>query len=161
MFWQIGYSPKELPKLAQKTPFIPILGALHLTYLPFHCQNFFWMPSMAIVVIKYDGDGNPIRAKYRICALGNLDPHNWSKADYFAPVLSQLELRFLVSLAVHLNVFPKTGDITQAFCQSVLPESEKYILHPPVGCPISPPKTYWKLKKTLYRLKRSPRHFYD
>ncbi len=34
------------------------------------------LPKMAISTIKRDGEGNPIRAKYRIVALGNLDPHN-------------------------------------------------------------------------------------
>jgi hypothetical protein len=33
------------------------------------------MPTMAISTIKYDGNGVPNRAKYRIVALGNLDPH--------------------------------------------------------------------------------------
>lgn len=48
---------------------------------------------MAISTIKHDGDGKPIRAKYwMIVALGNLNPHNWSKNDCYAPVLSQMEL---------------------------------------------------------------------
>jgi len=37
---------------------------------------------MAINTIKYDELENPKRAKYRIVALGNLDPHNWSKTGY-------------------------------------------------------------------------------
>ena len=115
---------------------------------------------MAIAVIKFDGKGNPVRAKYRIVALGNLDTHNWEKQDCFAPVLSQMELRFLVALSVKLNRIPKTGDIKQAFCQSTLPASENYICKPPPGCPITPPNSYWRLKKTLYGLKRSPHHFY-
>ena len=119
------------------------------------------MPTMAISTIKYDGNGNPTRAKYRIVALGNLDPHQWTKHDCFAPVLSQLELRFLTALAVRKKCIPKTADITQAFCQSSLPENEKYICRPPPGCPITPPGSYWRLKKTLYGLKRSPRHFYE
>jgi dUTPase/transposase InsO family protein len=119
------------------------------------------MPTMAISTIKYDGDGNPSRAKYRIVALGNLDPHLWTKSDCFAPVLSQLELRFLTALAVRKKCIPKTGDVTQAFCQSCLPPDEHYICRPPPGCPITPPHTYWRLKKTLYGLKRSPRHFYE
>ena len=34
-----------------------------------------------IALIKRDGVrvGNPIRVKYRIVALGNMDPHNWEK----------------------------------------------------------------------------------
>ena len=119
------------------------------------------MPTMAISIIKYDGNGKPNRAKYRIVALGNLDPHDWSKSDCFAPVLSQLELRFLTAFAAQQRRIPKTADITQAFCQSYLPEGEDYVCRPPVGCPITPPNMYWKLKKTLYGLRRSPRHFYD
>jgi hypothetical protein len=116
---------------------------------------------MVISVIKHDGDGNPVRVKYCIVALGNLDPHDWSKNDCFAPVLSQMELRFLTALAVKNKCIPKTGDVTQEFCQSYLPEGEEYICRPPPGCWITPPNTYWKLKKTLYGLKRSPWHFYE
>ena len=32
------------------------------------------LPTMAISVIKHDGDGKPVRAKYRIVALGNWTP---------------------------------------------------------------------------------------
>mmetsp|Transcript_11464 Transcript_11464/g.16212 ORF Transcript_11464/g.16212 Transcript_11464/m.16212 type:complete len:93 (-) Transcript_11464:188-466(-) len=76
-------------------------------------------------------------------------------------VLSHLELRFLISLAVSKRCIPKTGDIAQAFVQSILPENEKYVLRPPPGCPYTPPNAYWLLKRTLYGLKRSPKHFYD
>ena len=118
------------------------------------------MPTMAIATIKYDGNGNPVRAKYRIVALGNLDHNVWSKSECFAPVLSQFELRFLTALAARKRCIPKTGDVNQAFCQSFLPHDEHYICKPPAGCPLTPPDTYLKLKKTLYGLKRSPRHFY-
>jgi deoxyuridine 5'-triphosphate nucleotidohydrolase len=119
------------------------------------------MPTMAISTIKYDGSGAPIRAKYRIVALGNLDPHNWTKNDCFAPVLSHFELRFLTALAAQKKRIPKTGDVSQAFCQSSLPAGENYVCRPPAGCPITPPNIYWRLKKTLYGLRRSPRHFYN
>jgi hypothetical protein len=102
-----------------------------------------------------------MRAKYRIVALGNLDPHNWSKEDCFAPVMSQLELRLLTALAVQKKCIPKTADFVQAFCQSDLPSNETYICTPPPGCPITTKGQYLKLKKTLYGLKRSPRHFYE
>ena len=39
------------------------------------------LPSMAVATIKRDEDGKPKRAKYRIVALGNLDPHLWTKTD--------------------------------------------------------------------------------
>ena len=119
------------------------------------------MPTMAISTIKKDKEGKPIRAKYRIVALGNLDPHHWAKHDCFAPVLSQYELRLLLSIAVSLNCTPKNGDVSQAFCQSFLPKSETIVCKPPYGCPLTPPNSYWKLQKTLYGLKRSPRHWYE
>jgi hypothetical protein len=55
---------------------------------------------MAIATIKYDEFNWPKFAKYRIVVLGNLDYHNWSKESIAAPVMSQLELRILTSLAV-------------------------------------------------------------
>jgi len=58
------------------------------------------LPSMAISTIKYDSNNTPKRAKYRIVILGNLDYHQWSKESTAAPVMSQLELRLLTSLAV-------------------------------------------------------------
>ena len=119
------------------------------------------LPSMAISTIKHDGDGNPDRCKYRIVVLGNLDPHNWSKSDCFAPVLSQMELRLLLAIAAAKKCIPKSGDVSQAFFQSSLPASEQYVVKPPPGCPFSRPKTYFKLLKTLYGLKRSPRHWYE
>jgi Reverse transcriptase (RNA-dependent DNA polymerase). len=119
------------------------------------------LPTMAISKIKRDSHGNPTRAKYRIVVLGNLDPHNWSKSDCFAPVLSAMELRLLLAIATQAKVVPKQCDAVQAFCQTTLPPSEQYVCTPPKGCPHTPPKTYLLLKKTLYGLKRSPRHWYE
>ena len=119
------------------------------------------LPSIAISTIKHDQDGQPLRAKYRIVALGNLDHHDWHTSDVFAPVLNQMEMRLLVAEAAKIGRIPKSLDFQQAFCQSLLPVMEKYVLTPPAGCPITPPKTYLLLKKTLYGLKRSPKHWYD
>ena len=49
----------------------------------------------------------------------------------------------------------------QAFVQAFLPPNEKYVMRPPPGCPYTPPNHYWLLKRTLYGLKRSPKHLYD
>ena len=119
------------------------------------------LPTMAISCIKFDELGRPKRAKYRIVALGNLDPYQWSKQDCYAPVLSLMELRLLTALAVKFKRTLKNGDVKQAFCQAVLPPDENYVLKPPPGCPLTPPNTYWLLKRTLYGLRRSPRHWYE
>jgi len=119
------------------------------------------LPTMAISTIKYDENGNPKRAKYRIVALGNLDPHIWRKEECYAPVMSLMELRFLTALAVRQNKILKSGDFKQAFCQAILPPGENYVLRPPHGCPLTPKGSYWMLQRTLYGLKRSPRHWYE
>ena len=123
-----------------------------------HVRNA--LPTMAISKVKTDENGKLNRAKYRIIVLGNLNPHNWSSSDCFAPVISPLELKLLVAFATQHKIIPKSGDVSQAFVQSILPDDKKYVIKPPHGCPITPSKTYLLLKRTLYGLKRSPRHWY-
>jgi hypothetical protein len=119
------------------------------------------LPSMAIATIKYDAYNKPKRAKYRIVMLGNHDYHTWSKEDTAAPVMSQLELRFLTSLAISQRRVLKNCDIKQAFVQSSIPENEHYFVRPPKDCPRSPPGTYWRLIRSLYGLRRAPKLWYD
>jgi hypothetical protein len=118
-------------------------------------KNVKILPSMAIATIKYDAHNKPKRAKYRIVNLGNHDYHKESTA---APVKSQLELRVLTSLAVYNRRVLKNCDIKQAFVQSSLPEDENYFVRPPIGCPRSPPGTYWKLLRSLYGLRHAPNY---
>ena len=77
--------------------------------------------TIAIITTKRDKDGNPEGAKYRIYVLENLDLHNQEKSDCFAPALLAVELHFLINLAVKHKCIPKTGDVSQAFCQAYLP----------------------------------------
>lgn len=74
------------------------------------------LPSMAIATIKYDTFNRPKRAKYRIIVLGNHDCRTWSKESTAAPVISQLELQLLTSLAISQRCVLKNCDIKQAFC---------------------------------------------
>ena len=119
------------------------------------------IPTMAISTIKFDENGDPKRAKYRIVVLGHLDQNKWSKQDTYAPVLSLIELRLFITLSIFFKRILKSGDFKQAFCQAELPPDEKYILHPPHGCPETPPGCYWLLNRSLYGLKRSARHWFD
>jgi hypothetical protein len=115
------------------------------------------LPTMAIATIKYDAFNKPKRVKYRLVVLGNFDHHTWSKEDTAAPVLSQLELRLLTSLAVYHKRVLKDCDVKQAFIQLSLPPDETYYLRPPPGCPRSKPGQYWHLLCSLYGLKRAPK----
>ena len=116
---------------------------------------------MVVSTIKFDKDGLPKQAKYRIVALGHLDPNTWTKSDIYAPVMSLMELQFLTALAVKNKRTLKNRDVKQAFIQATLPHDKQYVFCPPAGCLKTPPKTYWLLKQTLYGLKRSPRHSFD
>ena len=117
------------------------------------------LPTMAISTINKNG--SPKRAKYRIVVLGNLDNHHWAKSQTYTPVLNLVELRLITSLAIHHKRVLKSGDFKQAFCQAILPKDQQYVLSPPPGCPFTPPNTYWLLKRTLYVLKRSLKHWFD
>ena len=119
------------------------------------------LPTMAISTVKFDEHGSPKRAKYRIVALGNLDPHDWTKPECFAPVMSQLELRLITAIAVKHKRTLKSGDFKQAFVQALLPPEETYVLRPPPGCPLTPKNSFWLLKRSLYGLKRAPHHWYE
>ena len=119
------------------------------------------LPTMAISTIKYDENGDPKRAKYRIVVLGHLDQNLWQKSDTYAPVLSLIELRVFITLSMHHKRILKSGDFKQAFCQATVPPDEYYILRPPHGCPVTPPGLYWLLQRTLYGLKRSVKHWFD
>jgi hypothetical protein len=119
------------------------------------------IPSMCVLVTKKDEHGNSVRAKSHIVVLGNKDPHQWTKGECFAPVTKKAAVRLLVSLAIEQNKFSQQGDCKNAFCNPVLPDDEVVIVHPPQGCPFSKPNTFWRLRKTLYGLRRSPKHWYE
>jgi hypothetical protein len=106
---------------------------------------------MALAMIKYDANNRPKHAKYRIVVLGNLDYHNWSKESTAAPVMSQLELHLLTSLATSHQHVLKNCDVKQAFVHLSLPEDEIYFVKPLVGCHRSPPGTIWRLTRSLFR----------
>ena len=55
----------------------------------------------------------------------------------------------------------KQGDCKNAFLQPTIPENETVVCRPPHGCPFSAKDELWLLKKTIYGLRRSPKHWYD
>ena len=115
---------------------------------------------MAISTIKYDEYGIPKQAKYRIVALGNLDTHEWTETETYAPVMSLVEVRLMAAMAVRHKRVLKYGYVKQAFFQATIPPNENYGLRSLAGCPITPPNSYWLLKRNLYGSKLSPRHWF-
>eukprot|EP00956_Cyclotella_meneghiniana_P030923 scaffold79637_cov24-Cyclotella_meneghiniana.AAC.1 len=119
------------------------------------------LPSMCVLVIKPDKDGNPVRAKSRIVVLGNFEDRYYTKSQRYAPVLKYSSLRLLCSNAVSDKCILQQGDCKNAFCHARLPDDELTVVRPPVGDPEYNNDTYWLLNKTLYGLRRSPHHWYN
>jgi hypothetical protein len=69
-------------------------------------------------------------------------------------------VHLLTALAIHNKRTLKQGDCKFAFTQALMPENELTIVKPPTACPVSKPRTYWRLKKSLYGLYQAPRHWY-
>jgi len=103
------------------------------------------LPCVFLLVKKTNGV--PTRAKSQIVALDNFDPRPWSKSDCFSPVVSIPMVRLLTTLAVQNKRTVKQGDCKFAFIQASLPDNELTIIKPPIGCPCSGVRKYWRLKK--------------
>jgi hypothetical protein len=114
-----------------------------------------------MLTIKKDKILLPLRTKSRIVALGNLEESLWSKSDHFVPVLHQVSLCFLTSLAVEKHRALQQGDCKNTFCHGILPSEETTIVFPLSGDPDADPQEYWLLLKMLYGLCQSPHHWYE
>ena len=55
----------------------------------------------------------------------------------------------------------RQGDVKNAFCNGDLPPEETTIVRPPLGDPDADKNEFWLLRKTLYGLRRSLKHWYD
>ena len=119
------------------------------------------IPTMSVQVIKPDENGNPDRAKTRVVALGNHEEDIWTKSDRYAPVILNSNNRLLTSIAVGMGRKQKQGDCKNAFLQPDIPDDEIVVCRPPHGCPFSAKDELWLLQKTIYGLRRSPKHWYD
>ncbi len=55
----------------------------------------------------------------------------------------------------------RQGNCKKAFCQGILLPDKISIVCPPSGDPEAEPDEFRLLKRTLYGLRHSPRHWYD
>jgi hypothetical protein len=93
--------------------------------------------------------------------LGNLEETIWSKSDIHAAVIRKESNRLLTTMSVERGHIQKQGGCKNAFCHPILPGDKILIVCPPPGCPISKPGEYWLLRKTLYGLCCSSKHWYE
>jgi hypothetical protein len=116
------------------------------------------LPTKMDFKTKYDSLGAFIKDKARLVVLGNLE---WATLqDYFSPTAHTKTLNLLLALAVEHNFILFGLDIYGAFITADIDEPVYISL--PKGLPTKHGTgRIWKLKKTLYGLKRSPRAFFD
>ena len=101
-------------------------------------------------------DGSIRKLKARYCARGYEQEHGVDYFETFAPVVMWLTVRLLLIMSILMNLETKQIDYTAAF------------VHAPIDCLVyveMPPRfgipgKVWRLKKSLYGLKNSPRNFF-
>ena len=157
--WKAAYE-EEYTGLSELDVFTTITEHEYQELVRIHGDDAVAIPTMNLFTVKNDKEGNPVRAKSRIVALGNLERRIRSREDRYAPVLNSISSRLLLSMAVEDGCRLKQGDCKNAFCNGILPDDEICVVKPPLGCPKSPKGTYWKVNKTLYGLARSAHHWY-
>ena len=92
---------------------------------------------------------------HRVVSKKELDPDTTFAST---PALSTAKV--LLSLAATNGWACRLGDVSTAFLHAELPEDENIYIQPPAEY-YSNPNIVWKLKKALYGLKKSPRHWQD
>ncbi|CAI7853277.1 unnamed protein product [Closterium sp. NIES-54] len=106
---------------------------------------------------KLGADGSVERYKARLVAQGYAQREGEHYSEAFAPVAKATTLRVLLALAASLNLEVEQLDVCTAFLYGLLME-EVYMRQPP-GYDDGSGRV-WKLKRTLYSLKQSPRGWY-
>jgi hypothetical protein len=113
--------------------------------------------------IKPAIDGNPERFKARLVAYGNHQKagEDFEYEDIFAPVLKYKTLRLTCALAVEHDLLIHKLDVKTAFLNGSI--TEEIFLEPPPGvkAPYGRENCKWKLHRSLYGLRQSPRRWND
>ena len=101
-------------------------------------------------------DGSVRKLKARWCVRGDQQIEGVDFFDTYAPVVAWSTTRLLLILSVVLGLATKQVDYTNAFCQADLAE-EVYVRMPKL---FGKPGHIFRLKKSVYGLKQSPKNFY-
>ena len=106
---------------------------------------------------KRDEHGNVIRYKARLTPQGCYQTFGIDFIDTYAPVARMTTVRYVLALSVLLSLRVSTVDFQNAFLNAPLSE-DIYVNAPPGSEPL--PEGYvYKLQRSLYGLKQSPREW--
>jgi hypothetical protein len=101
-------------------------------------------------------DGSICKLKARLCARGFEQVEGRDYFETFAPVVQWLTVRLILVMTVIMGLENKQIDYTAAFVQAPI-DTEVYIEMPKM---FSVHGKVWKLRKSIYGLKQSPRNYF-
>ena len=112
-----------------------------------------------IYKIKYNADGSVERYKARLVALGYLQKEGIDYTETFAPVAKMTSIHTLLALVAIEDAEIHQMDVKTAFLNGDL--EEEIYMDQPKGFAIKGKESLvYKLSKTIYGLKQSPKAWY-
>lgn len=123
--------------------------------LPPNCNiiGFTW-----VFKLKQNKDGTIKRYKARCTAMGCSQVWGVDYDKTFAPVASSQSVRLLLGLSQILDLQLHQYDVTCAFLNGELPDTETVYMRSPCGSG-EPSGSIWKLKRCIYGLKQASRRW--
>lgn len=115
------------------------------------------LKSRFVFKIKRDDLNQPISKKARFVACGYSQVEDIDYDLTYSPVGDPLTIRILLTIAATYDYPVHHYDAQSAFLHSDI-DKEIFVTPPPL--PFSTPGTAWRLKKSLYGLKQSPRNWF-
>jgi len=114
------------------------------------------IPCKWIYKRKKSKTGAVEKFKARLVAKGFLQIYGQDFNETFSPVARLTTIRLLYAIATLLNLKVTQLDVETAFLNAELPEEEQVFVEPPRLMELPPGKCY-RLQRSLYGLKQSPR----
>ena len=106
--------------------------------------------------VKRYPDGSIRKLKARLCARGYEQVEGIDYFETFAPVVQWVTIRLILVMTVLLGLENQQIDYTAAFVQAPI-DTDVYIQMPKL---FASEGKVWKLKKSIYGLKQSPRNYF-
>ena len=109
--------------------------------------------------VKLRSDGSLDRYKARLVALGNKQEYGVDYEETFAPVSKMTTIRTILAIAASQSWRLHQMDVKNAFLHGDL--QEEIYMKLPSGMTTSSPHDVFKLRRSLYGLKKAPRAWFE
>lgn len=109
--------------------------------------------------IKENPDGSFKIFKARLVAKGFHKIHGLGFHETFSPVVKPITIRLILTIALTHKLTTQKVDVNNAFLNGTL--TKEAYMEQPKGLISSNPSHVFKLNKSLYGLKKAPRHRFE